>query len=347
MAAPKAALTEEPDPRGLLARAASLVFDPMLSVLLVAIAIAVFLPATGTPRQLVGDLSTAAIVLLFFLHGVRLSREAVVAGLTHWRLHLTILACTYALFPLLALSGAAALPGLLEPGLWLGILFLAVLPSTVQSSIAFTSIAGGNVPGAVCSAAASNLLGVALTPALIALLAEARGGNAFSLASVGLIVVQILLPFVVGHLARPWLGAWAAGRRRLLSFVDRGTIVLAVYVAFSDATVEGLWRRLPATELLTLVTVCAVFLGLILLLTGAIARLLGFAREDRVAILFCGSKKSLATGVPMARVLFPGSELGLIVLPLIIFHQLQLVACAVIARRLARTTATAGARAGR
>ncbi|MGE5723130.1 MAG: bile acid:sodium symporter, partial [Sphingomonadales bacterium] len=190
--------------------------DPFIAALLACVALASLLPARGGFASAVDVAATAAIVLLFFLHGLRLPREAVVQGLRHWRLHLTILATTFLLFPMLGVGVAALAPGLLPPALWLGVLFLCVLPSTVQSSIAFTSIAGGNVAGAVAAATASNLIGIALTPLLLRLVSEVHGAGV-PLSGIWTIVLELLLPFAVGHLLRPWLGAFAARHKRLLA----------------------------------------------------------------------------------------------------------------------------------
>jgi sodium/bile acid cotransporter 7 len=306
--------------------------DPFIAILILTVVLASVLPARGGFATGVNIVATAAIVMLFFLHGVRLPRENLAAALVHWRLHLTILAITFVFFPLLGLALAKALPELLTPALWTGVLFLCALPSTVQSSIAFTSMARGNVAGTVTSAAASNLIGIVLTPVIVSSLVQVHGGG-ISLAGAWKIVVQLLLPFVAGHLCRPWLGTWAAKRKALLSFTDRGTIVLAVYSAFSAAVIAGIWRSVPSLSLVALLGVCAAILALVLTATRYAARALGFAREDEISIVFCGSKKSLVSGVPMARVLFAGPDVGAAVLPIMIYHQMQLMVCAWIARR--------------
>jgi sodium/bile acid cotransporter 7 len=308
--------------------------DPFIAVLILTVVLASLLPARGAAASVVSVIATAAIVLLFFLHGVRLPRENLTAALAHWRLHFTILATTFIFFPLLGLALAKAFPSLLTPQLWTGVLFLCALPSTVQSSIAFTSMARGNVAGTVTSAAASNLLGIVLTPVIVGSLVQVHGG-AVSLSGVWKIVMQLLLPFALGHLCRPWLGAWAANRKGLLSFTDRGTIVLAVYSAFSAAVIGGIWQSVPAASVVALLGVCGVILAVVLTATRYAARALGFAREDEISIVFCGSKKSLVSGVPMARVLFAGPEVGAAVLPVMIYHQIQLMVCAWIARRYA------------
>lgn len=306
--------------------------DPFIAVLLLAVAAASVAPARGAVSAVIGHLTTAAIVLLFFLHGVRLPRESLSAAVRHWRLHLAILGSTYVFVPLLGLTLATLLPGLLPQPLWLGILFLCALPSTVQSSIAFTSMAGGNVAGAVASAAASNLLGVVLTPVIVGLLVQAQNAS-LSFAGVWKIVLQLFVPFAIGHLCRPLLGAWAARSRRLLALTDRGTIVLAVYSAFSAAVIAGIWRQLAPARLLLLLAVCGFMLAVILLAVRYGARLMRFPREDEIAIVFCGSQKSLVSGVPMARVLLAGPDVGAALVPLMIFHQLQLMVAAWLAQR--------------
>lgn len=308
--------------------------DPFIILLLATMLLATVLPARGAAVPAVNAAATGAIVLLFFFHGAKLSRRAVLQGLAHWRLHLVILAFTFVLFPLLGLGLATALPGLLTPALWTGVLFLVALPSTVQSSIAFTSMARGNVPAAIASASASQVLGVLMTPLLVGLLIGAWGAD-MSVSGIGNIVLQILVPFVAGHALRPWLAAWVQKHRAVIGISDRTAIVLAVYTAFSAAAVAGIWSQLPVSALLTVLALCALILALVLLASRQVARRLGFSREDEIAIVFCGTKKSLVQGVPMARVLFAGPDLGLILMPLMIFHQLQLMVCAWLARRYA------------
>lgn len=309
-----------------------LAFDPYIVALIATVVVASLLPVRGEAAGVVDVLANAGIVLLFFLHGAKLSREAILAGAGHWRLHLMVLGATFVLFPLLGL-GIAHIPGL--PALAAsGILFLTLLPSTVQSSIAFTSIAGGNVAAAVCSASFSNLAGIVVTPLLTALLMGSSGAS-ISAGSVEKIVLQLLLPFIAGHLLRPVIGGFIARHKPLVGYVDRGSILLVVYSAFSAAVVGGLWHKLPLSELALVLGLNVVLLALVLALTWLGGKLAGFSREDSIVLLFCGSKKSLASGVPMAGVLFPVAQVGVVILPLMLFHQIQLMACAFIARAYA------------
>lgn len=314
--------------RTLLSR---LPLDPYIGAILAMVGLASVLPAEGVGAAAAGDATTAAIALLFFLHGARLAPQAALAGAGNWRLHAVILASTFLLFPVLALGTRAAFLHLLTAPLWMGVILVSILPSTVQSSIAFTSIGRGNVPAALCAATASNLLGMVLTPLLAGLLLRTHGG--FSLKAVGDIMVQLLLPFAAGQLARPWIGGWARRNRALLGLVDRASILLVVYAAFSEGVAHGIWHQLGLADLGRLAGTDAALLGAVLLITTCGSRLLGFSRADEVAIVFCGSKKSLASGLPMATVLLAGQSIGLAVMPLMLFHQMQLMACAALARR--------------
>lgn len=310
--------------------------DRMTLMLLAVVAAASIFPAQGDVAAVLKVVTMVMIGVLFFLHGAKLSRAAIIAGATHWRLHLLVLLCTFALFPVLALLFKPGILLLLTPELYLGILFLCLLPSTVQSSIAFTAAARGNVPAAVCSASVSSLLGIFLTPLLVSVAMPASSGAGASLDSVLMIVYQLLLPFVAGQIARRWIGGWVDRHKSLVRGVDQGSILLVVFSAFSAAVVEGLWSRVPAAMLVNLVVVCIVLLAVVMLVVTWLARRFGFSKADEITIVFCGSKKSLATGIPLAHVLIPAASISMVVLPLMLFHQIQLIVCAVIAGRYAR-----------
>ncbi|GFE92435.1 MULTISPECIES: bile acid:sodium symporter family protein [Acetobacter] len=309
--------------------------DPFLLGLICTIFLATVLPCHGAAVPVFQWLAIIVIAVMFFLQGARLSRKAVVDGVMAWRLHLIILACTFVLFPLLGLAAHALAPGLLQNDVWMGVLFLCCLPSTVQSSIAFTSIGGGNVPAAVCAATASNIAGIFITPFLVGLVLSKHGGSSGNVLN---IVFQLLLPFLLGQLLQPWIGGWAHRNKKLLSLTDRGSILIVVYTAFSEAVMQGLWHRLPLSQLGLIALVDFLLLVCVLLITAYGSRMAGVPLRDEIAIVFCGSKKTLASGVPMANVLFPASSVGLIVLPLMIYHQIQLFVCAVLARKFARMT---------
>jgi sodium/bile acid cotransporter 7 len=320
---------------------AKLRIDGFLLGLFAAMAIGLLLPASGGAAGVLDWATKIAIAVLFLLYGTRLEPREALHGLRHWRLHTTVLACTYVLFPVLGLALKLLVPSVLTADLYTGVLYLCLLPSTVQSSIAFTSIARGNVAAAVVSASASNLLGIFLTPLLVTLLMQTTGAATVSAHSVLAIVVQLLLPFLAGQLLRSKLHR-VLSHAALTKTVDRGSVYLVVYAAFSAGMAERIWTGMRVTNVLAVIAVSVVLLAVVLGITAGVARLLKFERADRIVIIFCGSKKSLATGLPMATVLFAGHPVGLIVLPLMIFHQIQLITCAMLAGRWGRQ-ADAGA----
>lgn len=324
-------------PKAVLSR---LPIDPYVLAIIGMVCLASLLPVHGAGAVVAGYVTTAAIALLFFLHGARLAPRAALAGAKHWRLHVVVLLSTFLLFPALGLTARALFPTLLTTPLWTGLILLCVLPSTVQSSIAFTSIGRGNVAAALCAATASNLIGMLLTPLLAGLLLSSQGG--FSLKAVGDIVLQLLLPFAAGQIARPMIGEWAYRNKKLLGLVDRGSILLVVYTAFSEGVTQGIWHQLGLADFARLLAVDAVLLAVVLAITTYGSRAMGFSRPDEVTIVFCGSKKSLASGLPMATVLLAGQSIGLIVLPLMLFHQIQLMVCAWLAKRYANAFASVG-----
>ncbi|MDX9998240.1 MAG: bile acid:sodium symporter family protein [Phenylobacterium sp.] len=317
--------------KSLLAR---LSIDWYLLAIVGMVALASILPARGETAEWTALATKVGIALVFFLHGAKLSREAVVAGMIHWRLHVLVLGVTFVVFPLAGI-GLAALPAwITPPALAAGLVYLACLPSTIQSAIGFTAIARGNVAAAVCGASASNLLGIVITPLLVGTLLSAEGGISFS--SVEAILWQLLAPFVAGQLVHPFVGGFMRRYAKPLQLVDRGSILLVVYNAFSGAVVAGIWSQVSIPDLARLTLICLVLLAASLGLCIWLARLRGFSVEDEATIVFGGSNKSLAAGVPMAGALFPAATMGFVLLPVMLYHQFQLMACAAIAQRYAK-----------
>lgn len=314
--------------------------DPFLVVMIVVVIVASVFPCEGDAKVFFERLTKIAIALLFFMHGAKLSRAAILQGMGHWRLHLVVFGSTFILFPLLGIAMKFLVPGILSSEIYLGFLYLCALPATVQSAIAFTSIARGNVAAAVCSASASSLLGVFISPVLIGLLMHSQGDSSDTLSAIGAIIMQLMVPFIVGHLSRPLIARWVERHKKLINITDRSSILLVVYTAFSEAVIEGIWHKVDQWALLWIVVVSTVLLTVVLVINVVSARVLGFNKEDEITIVFCGSKKSLANGVPMANVLFPAAAVGMMVLPLMIFHQIQLMVCAVMAQRYARRPET-------
>lgn len=308
--------------------------DKFTLALIATVVLATLLPARGGFAPTVDVIGRIAIILLFFMHGANLSPRAMMQSLGEWRLHLMVLASTYLLFPLIGLALGPLSGHTIDKTLYTGLLFLCCLPSTVQSSIAFTSIARGNVPVAITSASASNLFGIVLTPLLTGLLLTSQ--SAVSLDAVWSIVGTILLPFAVGQALHKWIGPWIKRHKPTLSLVDRGSILIVVYSAFGKAVIEGIWHQVSALDLGILILFCALILAAVMLTLLGVSKVAHLKRGDEAALLFCGSKKSLVSGVPMASVLFPAASVGAVVLPLMMFHQIQLIVCAFIARAYER-----------
>ncbi|NCI78566.1 MULTISPECIES: bile acid:sodium symporter family protein [Acinetobacter] len=311
-----------------------LALDRFTLLLVAMVLLASFLPVSGSAAHAFNVITTIAIAILFFLHGAKLSREAIVQGIMHWKFHVLVFAFTFAVFPILGLLAKPVLLPMLGQELYWGFLFMCFLPSTVQSSIAFTSVAKGNVASAVCSASFSNIIGMFITPVLVSVFILGKSEHGFDpTSSIIQITLLLLLPFVLGQLFRPLVYPHMMKVPRLVKSFDQGSILMVVYGAFSSAVVAGLWNEVSWQTLLLLVLACSVFLTVIMLLAYYLPKLFGFNRKDQIAIFFCSSKKTLASGVPMAQILFIGQPLGMIVLPIMIFHQIQLMVCGIIANR--------------
>lgn len=310
--------------------------DNFTLMLMATVLLASILPAYGSMARVLELLTVGVIFFLFFMHGAKLSRPAIWAGISHWRLHLVVTAITFVVFPLLGWALRPVLEPLLTPDLYLGVLFLCTLPATVQSAVTLTAVARGNMPAAICSASGSTLMGIVITPLLVGLLLSHTATSSDPLQAMGRIALQLLLPFILGHVLRPWVGPFLQRHAKRLKGVDQGSILLVLYSAFSASVVAGLWTRIPPLALLALVLVCALLLAISMGLSAWLARRFGFSKEDEITIVFCGAQKSLVSGVPMAKVLFEPATMGSLVLPLMIFHPLQLMVAAVVAGRYAR-----------
>jgi sodium/bile acid cotransporter 7 len=300
--------------------------DLLIILIVLGVVLALVFPARDGFADVMDWVVKIAIGLLFFLYGARLSTREALNGLTHWRLHLLILAFTFVVFPLVGLA-LMPLKGVLGDELYQGILFLTLVPSTVQSSVAFTSIARGNIPGAIVSASASNLVGVFATPLLVLLLMTGTDGGMHVDTSVFVdIALQLLAPFILGQVLRNVPGVATVAGAKPTGYVDKISIGLVVYVAFSEGIVMGVWSSVSWVAIVGICVGSVIGVYAMLWLTSWTSRRLGFDYKDQVAIQFCGTKKSLASGLPIAAVLFSGG-VGLIIVPLMIFHQIQLMIC--------------------
>lgn len=280
----------------------------------------------------ISQVSNVGIFILFLLYGSRLSTREVVDGMKNFRLQGSIIAATFIAFPILGIVTEWVTAPFLGSTLAAGLLYVTLLPSTVQSSIAFVSVARGNIAGAITAATVSNLIGMLATPLLVLWLMGATGSMGWT--NIRDILILLLLPFIIGQVAQKWTGDWVRRHKTLTGMWDKGTILAIVFVSVVSATDAGVWDTVSLGMILGVCVLSIILVAIVLALTWWGGKFIGLNVEDRIALLMCGSKKSMATGLPMANVLFPSSVAGPIAVPLIIFHQLQLMICAWLARRL-------------
>ncbi len=317
-----------------MVRLKSLIPDRFVLVLFVTIIVASLLPVRGEAAEAASVISALAIFLLFFLHGLRLPRAEVVTAVRNWKLQLIIFLFVFAAMPLagqvIAPIAAAFLPGILVSGL----IFLTILPSTVQSAISYSSIAGGNIAASIMASALLNLSAIFVTPLLVVLLIGQTGEAGVGGDTVIKIAAIVLLPFATGQLAQKWLGAWAGRQKTMLSFMDKSAIAIAVYVAFSASVVAGLWQTVDVKTFVILFVFISALLAFAFGTSWLAGRILSLPRGDRISLIFAGSHKSIATGAPLAAILFAGPDAGSVILPALVYHQLQLIISAPLANRL-------------
>jgi solute carrier family 10 (sodium/bile acid cotransporter), member 7 len=308
--------------------------DRFVLILLATVLLATLFPVRGAATPIASGIATGAVVLLFFLHGLRLPRKEVLAALTHWRLNGTAFLFCFIAMPLAGWITAQGFAPLLPPLMTAGLIYLSVMPSTVQSATTASSMAGGNVAASVIMAALLNLAGMFLSPLLFALLGAGQSGFALSADMVLRIMGMLLLPFALGQILQRWLHGWAQRNRSWTVQLDRTAIAIAVYVALSGAVVAGLWRTLNPDDALYLAAALSILL--IFSFGGAwlCGKASGLTRPDAISLLFAGAQKSVAVGAPMAAILFPPATAGAILLPLIAFHIAQLILSAWIAAHL-------------
>lgn len=309
--------------------------DRFVLLLLATILLASLLPVRGEAAETASLISSAAIFLLFFLNGVRLPRDEVLHGVRNWRLQGAIFLFVFGAMPMVGLGMSHLFDNILPATLALGLLFTGILPSTVQSAAAYCALAKGNVAASVVAAALINLVGVVLSPLLFAMLAHVGEANV-SGEAVGRIALILLLPFALGQMSQRWFKPWVDGHKSLATWMDRISIAIAVYVAFSGAVVAGIWSVVHGDELAWL----AVALSVMLLAGFGGAWLLGGAmklpRGDRITMLFSGGQKSIAIGAPLAATIFPPAIAGMVLLPTLAYHMAQLILSAPLATHLAK-----------
>lgn len=274
------------------------------------------------------------VSVIFFFYGLKLSPQKLKSGLTNWKLHILIQTATFGVFPLLILCLQYFLDVDKTSLFWIGIFYLAVLPSTVSSSVVMVAIAKGNLPAAIFNASISSIIGIFITPLWMSGLLEQQDAN-FDLFPVILrLCFEVLLPVIVGYVLHSQLGKWAERYNHLLRLFDQTIILLIVYTSFCESFAGGMFEGQSIRDLSILGAEMLTFFFLVFGLLYLLSSWLGFSYEDRVTVLFCGSKKSLVQGAVMGKVLFPNPvSLGVVLLPLMMYHALQLLAGSIIAQQ--------------
>ncbi len=309
--------------------------DRFIWVLIGAIAVANIWPARGSNADIANLVTRAAVFLIFLLHGIRLPRDEVIAGLSNWRLQGAI-----ALFVFIGMGLTGLLLGKLfalwlPPVVALGLLYCGVVPSTVQSATTYAHLARGNVAASVVAAATINLAAIIVTPVLFALLAGRAGGVVLSGDLAVRIATILLLPFIIGQFLQRWLRPWALAHPAIIKLMDQGAIAIAVYVAFSAAIVGGQLVVLSGAEFALVGLSVAAMLAVGFGGAWALGGMMKLPLPDRTTMMFAGAHKSIAVGAPLATLLFPVASAGMIMLPLLIYHLAQLLLSAWIAPALA------------
>jgi len=307
-------------------------------MLLFTMLLAVLIPCHDQSANIFKTATFIAIAMLFFFHGAKMELTVLFAALSHWRLHLVIFCTTFIYFPFISILLTPLMKPILDPPFYIGFLFLCSLPSTVQSSIAFTSIARGNIAAALCSSSISSILGIFLTPLLMIFLLRNQQSvsTLMDQQSFFNLIKQLLLPFLLGLGSRRFIASWIDKHIFIIRIFDQSSVLLVVYTALSATVVEGVWHQFTWPTLAIIIFLDLIILLIALLTTFHISKLLNFCKADQITILFCGSKKSLVNGIPLANILFSPTLVGQIVLPIILFHQLQLIVCSVLAKQFAR-----------
>ena len=309
--------------------------------MLVAIGLAILTPNLGRSGGVLhlGTVTSIGVALVFFLHGLGLSPKAIKEGVSNWRLHIFIQLATFAVYPLIWVIFGSTFLAYMPAALAFGFCYLFVLPSTISSSVAMTSVGKGNVPGAIFNASLSSILGVFITPLLIQLFMEVEGAELDLMASVFAIGKLLLLPMIVGQLLRPYLLKFTQKHKAVVNKIDKYVILLIVYSAFCDSVANGIWGDFSLGLLSTSIAICLLCLLIVVHSLQWIARHVGFQQSDEVAAVFCGTKKTLAAGVPMAKVIFGADpNLGMMLLPIMLYHPIQIFYCAALANRYAAKT---------
>lgn len=307
--------------------------------LVAVVVLAFYFPEWGSVDSVLplSEIAQYGVSIIFFFYGLKLSPEKLKAGLFNWRLHLLIQSSTFILFPLIIILIHTFWGTIGDDLLWLGVFYVAALPSTVSSSVVMVSIAGGNMPAAIFNASISSILGVFVTPVWMALFMDDMHTDIDTTEVIIKLCFQVLVPVIVGLLLHRWLGRFTERYKNALRLFDQTIILLIVFTSFCESVSGDMFVGFSIIEIL-LISVAMLILFLSMFgIMYVLSILLKLNREDRIAVLFCGSKKSLVQGAVMGKALFPDPVmLGVVLLPLMLYHALQLIVSGMIAEGMSK-----------
>lgn len=314
--------------------------DPFVIAIAVTVFIAYLIPYPGTKESPfhLDEIANIGVSVIFLLYGVQLGPEKLKTGITNTKLHLVIQASTFILFPVIIILLKPLFNTVFLQQVWLPFFFLAALPSTVSSSVVMVSIAGGNIPAAIFNASISSMLGVFITPLWMSIFLKQTGNVELG----GIIIkllLQVLLPVIIGLFLHKKFGQKAEKNKKKLKLFDQSVILLIIYCSFSESFYEGVFKNFDALYLGEILLMAIALLFTVYGIITIVTKALHFDLKDQITATFCGSKKSLVHGTVMSKVLFANAAgTGLILLPLMMYHAMQLLIISIIAGRLQKTT---------
>ncbi|SFW28635.1 bile acid:sodium symporter family protein [Cellulophaga fucicola] len=316
--------------------------DKFVLFIIAVITVAYFFPQWGAKDSLIpiNTISSVGISLIFFFYGLKLSPSKLKAGLKNWKLHILIQASTFILFPLLVLLVRPLLQSQEQETIWLAFFFLAALPSTVSSSVVMVSIAKGNIPAAIFNASISGIIGILVTPLWMGLFVTSDQAG-FSFVDIYTkLIVQIILPVVVGVLLQRYLGDFAQKHSSKITLFDKSIILLIIYKSFASSFNDKIFSTVSMLDLVLILLGVLILFTIAYFSTGFIASKLNFNKEDLITAQFCGTKKSLVHGTVFSKIIFGNmAVIGIVLLPIMLFHAIQILIISVVATKLAKREA--------
>jgi sodium/bile acid cotransporter 7 len=307
----------------------------ILSIIIVVLAAYLFPQLGGHSSPIPLDkIGSIGVSLIFFFYGLKLSPEKIKTGLKNWRLHLLVQVCTFLVFPIIILCFYPLIHSEYDKNIWLAFLFLAALPSTVSSSVVMVSMAKGNIPAAIFNASISGLIGIVVTPLWLGLFLNNTAAS-YDLGEIySKLIIEVVVPVILGLLLHRYWGNLAQKYNSQLTLFDKSIILLIIYKSFCSSFEDNVFSGIDTFDFILISIAVFGLFYVVYFLTGFVSNKLGFSIEDKITAQFCGTKKSLVHGTVFAKILFPNpSTMGIILLPIMLFHAFQIFIISFIATK--------------